>query len=80
MQALQRLNRPIFADGPCDTLDQLVSVGLRPVCLTLYLLVRSSNPYDFFTHCHTPLLRFAESYNDLRESLYHPAFQGAKIP
>src|SRR6185503_1773682 len=34
-QTFERLNASIFAHGACDTLDQLVSAGLRPVCLTL---------------------------------------------
>ncbi len=44
VQAFQRLNRPIFGDGLCDTLDQLVSVGLRLVCLSLNLLGFISAP------------------------------------
>jgi len=35
VQPFQRLNRPIFADGPRDTLGQLLSVGLCPVRLAL---------------------------------------------
>ena len=56
VQALQRLNPPIFADGSCDTLDQLVSVGLRSACLTLYRLGVHRIHSDCFTHSYTSLL------------------------
>ena len=36
--AWQRLHISLFADGPIDTLHQLVSVGLRPLLITLCLL------------------------------------------
>ena len=49
VQPFQRLNLPIFPKGSCDTLDQLVSGGLRPVCLTLYLLERPRIHSGFFT-------------------------------
>jgi hypothetical protein len=29
LKSFQRLDSPVFADGPRDTLDQLVTVGLR---------------------------------------------------
>jgi hypothetical protein len=57
MQAFQRLNRPIFADSPCDTLDQLAPVGLRPVRLTLHLLEIHRIHRDFFTHFAMPPLQ-----------------------
>ena len=57
MQAFQRLNRPIFADGPCDALDQIVPVSLRPLCLTLYLLDVCRIRDYFFAHCHSFLSR-----------------------
>jgi aryl-alcohol dehydrogenase-like predicted oxidoreductase len=78
-QAFQRLNAPIFADGPRDTFDQLISIGLDPLCIALYRLGVHRIYRDFFTHSYTFLFKFAESYNDLGKSLYHPVLQSAKI-
>jgi hypothetical protein len=36
--AFKRLNRAVFANSSRDTLDQLVSVRLHPLCFTFYLL------------------------------------------
>ena len=76
VQASQWLNPPIFADGSCDTLDQLVSVGLRPVCLTLYLLGVHRIHSDCFTHSYTSRLGlqnrttiFENHYTMLRSSV-----------
>jgi hypothetical protein len=55
MQSFQRLNRSIFTNGSCDTLNQLVPVGLRPVRLTLHLLEVHRIHRDFFTPFSTPL-------------------------
>jgi hypothetical protein len=38
VQAFQRFNPPIFTDGLRDTLNQLLSVGLRTLRLVLCLL------------------------------------------
>ena len=39
MKPLQRLDDPIFADGPRDPLNQFLAVGLHPLCLAFCLLV-----------------------------------------
>jgi hypothetical protein len=39
MQAFQRLNPPIRADGSCDPLNQLLSICLSPLLLAFWLLV-----------------------------------------
>jgi hypothetical protein len=49
IKSFERLNRPILADGSCDPLDQLFPAGLRPACLTLYLLEGRRIHVDFFS-------------------------------
>ncbi len=56
IESFQRLHLSIFADGPCDQLDQLVSVGLHFMCLTLYLMEGHRIHTDFlYSFLHIPL-------------------------
>jgi hypothetical protein len=61
VQAFQRLTPSIFTDSLGDTLDQLVSVGLRPVGLTLSLLGVDRIHRDFFTHFYPSLFKYLQT-------------------
>ena len=73
MQALQRLNGPIFADGSSRSARPARLGWLAPGVPHALPAGGVRIHSDFFT------LKSAELYNDLRESLYHPALQSSKI-
>src|SRR5262245_54920340 len=77
--AFQRLNGAICADSSVDTLDQLGSISLLPLCLMLSLLRIQQIHRNVFIHAYASSLRFAELYNDFGESLYHLARQSVKL-
>ena len=55
VQAFQRLNRPILADGSRYPFNQLIPVGLCPLRLILYLLEVYRIRSYFFAHCQSSL-------------------------
>jgi hypothetical protein len=57
IQTFQWLNQAIFTNDPGDTLDQLLSVGLHPVGLALYLLGIQRIHRNFLTHSYPSFIK-----------------------
>ncbi len=79
MQPLERLDSPIFADGPRNPLNQFLAVGLHPLGLAFCRLVDHYIHRNFFPYFSVAHLEDVQNQTSIFDNHSTTLCEGASI-